>query len=168
MMPFYFGTRERHLFGVYDPARTTGRSARAAVICHPWGDEQIHAYRTLRQLASRLSQAGFHVLRFDYYGTGDSAGHTGDNDLPGSCSDIETAMAELREMTGVGKLTLVGLRLGASLAAKVAATCADDLETLVLWDPLAATDFANPGAALGNRAAEPFGKHRRACRVRPR
>jgi alpha/beta superfamily hydrolase len=147
MTPFYFGTRRRRLFGVYDPAHKIGKAARAAVICHPWGNEQIHAYRTLRQLAARLSQDGFHVLRFDYYGTGDSAGDSGDNDFAGSRSDIETAMAELKDMTGVAKLTLVGLRLGACLAADACAGRAEEIDTLVLWDPLTAGDPAGPGPA---------------------
>jgi pimeloyl-ACP methyl ester carboxylesterase len=147
MTPFYFGTRERRLFGVYDPAQRIGKTARAAVICHPWGDEQIHAYRTLRQLALRLSQDGFHVLRFDYYGTGDSAGSSGDNDFAGSRRDVETAMAELKDMTGVERLTLVGLRLGACLAADVSADRAVEVDALVLWDPLMAAELARPEAA---------------------
>jgi pimeloyl-ACP methyl ester carboxylesterase len=155
MMPFYFGTRERRLFGVYEPAQRIDKTTRAALICHPWGDEQVHAYRTLRQLAARLSQEGFHVLRFDYYGTGDSAGSTGDNDVAGSRRDVETAMAELGDMTGLEKLTLVGLRLGACLAADVSARRAAKVDALVLWDPLTADDLARPGSA--ERAEAPGG-----------
>src|SRR5260221_12888570 len=99
MTPFQFGSSERRLFGVYDPAaHNTGGLVRAAVICYPSSDEQSHAYRTLRQLAARLSQAGIHVLRFDYYGTGDSAGETGQGNAAGWCRDIETAIAELKDM----------------------------------------------------------------------
>jgi alpha/beta superfamily hydrolase len=153
MTPIHFGTRRRCLFGVYDPAHKTSRAARAAVICHPWGNEQIHAYRTLRQLAARLSRTGFHVLRFDYYGTGDSAGDTGDNDFAGRCSDIKTAMVELRDMTGIARLSLVGLRHGASLAARVAAGRADEIESLVLWDPLDASDLASRRRATASLGA---------------
>jgi pimeloyl-ACP methyl ester carboxylesterase len=156
MTPFYFGTRRRRLFGVYDPAHKIGKAARAAVICHPWGNEQIHAYRTLRQLASRLSQDGFHVLRFDYYGTGDSAGDTGDNDFAGSRSDVETAMAELRDMTGVARLTLVGLRLGACLAAVACAGRTEEIDALVLWDPHGACDPAGPSPAGSAEAPRNF------------
>lgn len=156
MTPFYFGTRQRRLFGVYDPAHKVGKAARAAVICHPWGSEQIHAYRTLRQLATRLSQDGFHVLRFDYYGTGDSAGSCGDNDLAGSRRDVGTAMAELKDTTGIERLTLVGLRFGACLAADVSAERAAEVEALVLWDPLTSGDPASAGAAEREEAPGGF------------
>lgn len=140
MTPFHFGSLERRLFGVYDPAHNVGRALRAAVVCYPSGDEQIHAHRTLRQLAARMSQTGIHVLRFDYYGTGDSYGETSDGDTAGWCSDIETAIAELKDMTGAAKVSLVGLRLGANLAAHVAATRPDDIDKLVLWEPLDVED----------------------------
>ena len=119
MTPFYFGMRQRRLFGIYEPARTS--SAHAAVLCNPWGNEYIHAYRSLRQLALLLTIAGFHILRFDYYGTGNSAGDMIDADVQGWKADIETAMDELRHITDLQQVTLVGLRLGATLAAAVAA-----------------------------------------------
>ncbi|MGE0766451.1 MAG: alpha/beta hydrolase [Hyphomicrobiaceae bacterium] len=147
MMPFFFGTRERRLFGAYDPARTTKRAARAALICAPWGNEYIYSHRTLRQLALRLSQNGFHVLRFDYYATGDSAGADGENDTAGSGADVETAWAELKEITGIARISLVGLRFGASLAADVVARRASEVEALVLWEPLTALEDEAAGPA---------------------
>ena len=134
MTPFYFGMRQRRLFGIYEPARTS--SAHAAVLCNPWGNEYIHAYRSLRQLALLLTIAGFHILRFDYYGTGDSAGDMIDADVQGWKADIETAMDELRHITDLQQVTLVGLRLGATLAAAVAADRQSDVDELVLWDPV--------------------------------
>lgn len=152
MMPFHFGTRERRLFGVYDPAQRIVGPGRAAVICPPWGEEYTHAHRTLRQLAMRLSQNGFHVLRFDYYGTGDSGGDTGDNDTAGTRMDVETAVAELKEMTGVARPVLIGLRFGAILAAYVSVQRKHEVDALVLWDPLAPDELVNPTAS--RRAAK--------------
>ena len=42
------------------------------VLCAPWGDEDIGAYRGLRNLAMTLADAGWPVLRFDLPGQGDS------------------------------------------------------------------------------------------------
>ena len=72
------------------------------VLCYPWGSEYIHAHRALRQLATRLSMAGFHTLRFDYFGTGDSAGEMEDADLGVWEDDIETAIEELKKDTVPG------------------------------------------------------------------
>jgi pimeloyl-ACP methyl ester carboxylesterase len=136
MTPLFFGNSERRLFGIYDPPAKSNGPARAAVLCCPGGDEQVHAYRTLRQLASRISQGGRHVLRFDYYGTGDSAGPTVANDIAGWCDDIETAIAEIKDLAGAPKVSLVGLRLGANLAAQVAARSPESVDSLVLWEPI--------------------------------
>ena len=83
MTPLYFGERTRRLFGVYTPAHAAGRPARGVVLCHPWGQEYLHAHRSLRKLGDLLAAAGFDVLRFDYFGTGDSAGDLPEASLAG-------------------------------------------------------------------------------------
>lgn len=135
MTPFYFGTEERRLFGIYEPARR-GPGRRAVVLCHPWGAEHLHAYRSMRQLSATLTAAGLHTLRFDYFGTGDSAGEMTAATLDGWHADIRAAVQELLDTTGATRVGLVGLRLGATLAAKVAAKSRDDIDVLVLWDPV--------------------------------
>jgi uncharacterized protein len=136
MNPFFFGTAERRLFGIYEPAAVGTAGKRAAVLCNPWGAEYLHAHRSLRQLALKLSSAGFHTLRFDFYGTGDSGGEPTDTDLAGCEADLETAIEELTEITGLTKVTLIGLRLGAVTAAGVAARLRGKIEALALWDPV--------------------------------
>jgi pimeloyl-ACP methyl ester carboxylesterase len=86
----------------------------------------------LRKLASTLAHDGFHVLRFDYYGTGDSSGGPRDGSLSEWCQNIVTAAADLKECSGVTKVSLLGLRLGATLAALTPM----DVTNLVLWDPV--------------------------------
>jgi pimeloyl-ACP methyl ester carboxylesterase len=136
MNPFFFGTTERRLFGVYEPAAVGTTGKRAAILCYPWGAEYIYAHRTVRQLALKLSSAGFHTLRFDFYGTGDSGGEPTDIDLEGWEADLEAAIEELTEITGLTKVTLIGLRLGAAVAAGIAARLRGTIEALVLWDPI--------------------------------
>ena len=102
MTPFYFGDRRRRLFGIYEPAVLKSVGKRAAVLCYPWGAEYVHAHRTMRQLAVRLSAAGIDTLRFDFFGTGDSAGEMVDADLAGWETDIELAIEELRRRTALG------------------------------------------------------------------
>lgn len=146
MNPFFLGTSQRRLFGMHTPAaRRTGRP-RAAVLCQPWGDEYVYAHRSMRQLANRLSLAGFHTLRFDYFGTGDSAGEESDADPAGFQADVVTAIETLRDLAGTDKMTLVGLRAGANVAATTAGSCPGAIEALVLWDPIIAVDRCLNGA----------------------
>jgi pimeloyl-ACP methyl ester carboxylesterase len=106
------------------------------VICNQWGAEHINAHRALRQLSRKLSGAGLHVLRFDYFGAGDSAGDKTQADLPGWENDIKSALAELASITGSMRVNLIGLLLGATLAAKVAVSLDRGVNSLVLWDPV--------------------------------
>jgi alpha-beta hydrolase superfamily lysophospholipase len=142
MIPFYFGADDQRLYGVYEAAHDSGAVSRAAVLCNPVGNEYIQAHRTMRNLSSRLSKAGFHVLRFDYYGTGDSSGGSGDGSPQRWCENIETAMMELQEMTGAARMSLIGLRFGANLAARVAARPPAVINSLALWEPLSDKDGA--------------------------
>jgi pimeloyl-ACP methyl ester carboxylesterase len=157
MTPFYFGTRERRIFGIYEPAAPGTVGKRAAVLCHPWGAEYLHAHRAMRQLAIRLSIAGYHTLRFDPFGTGDSGGDMTDADLAGWHDDVHMALEELREIVGMGGATLIGLRLGATIATNVAASLPDEIDALVLWDPIIRGEdyLADLGVALPNEHAGP-------------
>ncbi|MFO1378710.1 MAG: alpha/beta hydrolase [Steroidobacteraceae bacterium] len=144
MNPFYFGTSGRRLFGIHAAARQGApRSAvRAVLLCPPWGQEYLRVHRSMRHLADLLAAAGCDVLRFDYFGTGDSAGDVQDGSVAGWESDIDTAIDELKDLSGANKVALVGLRLGALLAARVQSRRGRDLSALVLWDPvLSGTQF---------------------------
>ena len=138
MNPFYLGTSKRRLFGIHTPAARAGRS-RVAVLCQPLGDEYVYAHRSMRQLAISLSLCGFETLRFDYFGTGDSAGEEDDVDDAGLHADVITAIETLQDLAATDKVTLIGLRAGANVAAGVASHCTA-VEALVLWDPLQPLD----------------------------
>lgn len=135
MNPFFFGSSKEPLYGVYHPPKAKTPRSTAVVLCYPLWHEYMRAHRAFRQLAMLLSKAGFSVLRFDYFGTGDSAGESDAGDVARWTRDIATAIDELKDTSGVSKVSLVGLRVGASLAAAVAAQ-RKDLDRIVLWDPV--------------------------------
>jgi alpha/beta superfamily hydrolase len=116
--PLFFGPPERPLFGWLHrppPERAPGAGL---IICNPFGNEALCAHRTIRHLSARASSAGFAVLRFDYDGTGDSAGHSFEAERVAAwLASIQSAADTLKEATGVGRLYVAGLRLGAALAA---------------------------------------------------
>jgi uncharacterized protein len=138
MRPFFFGSSKKPLFGVHHPllARPTTKGARGAVlICNPFGREYLRAHRGLRELADKLSQEGLQTLRFDYYGSGDSAGEAEDGDVEHWLDDITVAAVELRDSAATSDISAVGLRLGASLAV-LATERGASFSRLVLWDPV--------------------------------
>ena len=133
--PSYFGKTRQELFGCYhEPQGNTVRSC-GFVLCCPMGRDYIFSHRTFRQLAIRLSLAGFPVLRFDYYGCGDSAGEGEDGTVERWLTDIDTAIEELQARSGITKVSLAGFRLGATLAT-LTGTHHNNIESLILWDPV--------------------------------
>lgn len=135
MEPFFFGTPSR--FAIYHPAAVSAPAAAtsAALLLYPLGHEYIRAHRAFRNLALALSRAGVPVLRFDYGGTGDSAGRGDDVRLEGLQQDADAALDELSRRANVERVWLIGLRFGAALAA-MAASRHEQVASVVLWDPV--------------------------------
>jgi uncharacterized protein len=135
IQPFYFGSGDKPLFGCCHEPQSGRRRECAVVVCQPVGHEYVNSHRALRRLAARLSDADFPVLRFDYYGCGDSAGDGEAGGIAQWLEDTAKAISEIRRMTGIVRVCLVGLRLGGALAATIGAE-RGDIEGLVLWDTI--------------------------------
>ena len=137
MKPFYFGAQHRKLFGVFH-APEDGKAARSGVVLvPPFGHEALRVHRLYRLLAERLARQGVAALRFDFYGTGDSAGDDEDADLQGWASDVGLAHRELLRSIGSDRrITWFGARLGASVALRAAPHAFPRVHRLVLWDPV--------------------------------
>lgn len=134
MEPFYFGGPERTLLGLYYPP-TGPQRPEGVVICAPLFAEYFRSHGCLRRLAMALAAKGLHVLRFDYYGTGDAAGDFESATPDDWEADIRTAIGELIAISGVRRVRTVGVRLGATLAARVALVDRV-VERVIAWDPI--------------------------------
>lgn len=131
--PEYFG-QDSGLYGCYHLSADF-QSSPSVVICQPTGHEYERCHRAMRQLAVQSARKGLSVMRFDYYATGDSAGACEQLSLPRMQQDIQSAVKACCAKTGTEQLTLVGLRLGATLAAQVAGA-SNNIESLVLYAPV--------------------------------
>lgn len=132
--PVYFGS-SRELFGCLHMPASRQRSSRVVLICPPIAAEHVRCHRPLRLLAAMLAGAGLPVLRFDYFGTGDSLGDLEDASLDRWLDDIAQAVRYLRGRTRATQVVLLGVRIGASLAARFHVE-RESLRQLVLWDPV--------------------------------
>ncbi len=123
----YFPSGDQTLFGWLHPGRGALKPDAGIIICGPFGYEAICSHRSLRAFAETCSAQGFPALRFDYSGTGDSAGEAEDADqIARWCDDIRAAIGLLQKTSGVRRICLLGVRLGALLAAAVASQHAVD------------------------------------------
>ena len=131
--PVWFGPSERPLFGWFHRPHDA-RARGAVVLCAPIGRDHLQSHYALRRLAVELETAGLCSVRFEYDGTGDSAGTITDpHRVQAWLHSVAAAIGMVRE-AGATKVALVGMRLGAALAAEAAARDGA-IDAMVLWDP---------------------------------
>jgi hypothetical protein len=128
--PFSF--RSEQTIGFYHPSRDPN-SVRLLVVCPPLFDEYRRSYRALSELAVACSDQGTHVLRLDYFGTGESGGLLEQARLCDWEKDIEAAMEEGIELSGAEEVYLLGVRFGATLAAQ---SRNSKVRRFIFWDPI--------------------------------
>jgi alpha-beta hydrolase superfamily lysophospholipase len=120
----YFDSGPHALFGWLHRAAAAKSSGLGLILCNPFGYEAVCAHRGVRALAEAAAARGIHALRFDYSGTGDSADIEPQSDqLEAWTQDVAAAAAELQRRTGVDRVCLLGIRLGALLATLAAPRC---------------------------------------------
>ncbi len=130
----YIASGGAWLYSCYHPA--AGKSEGGLLILPPFGEERKCSYRLLVEMARRLSRS-FDVLRFDYAGAGESSGDHAEMTLGHWLRDSRAALAQLQSRSKAGNCWLLGARLGANLALRLAAP---EIAGLALWEPLLSGD----------------------------
>ena len=158
--PVYFGRSDRPLFGWIHRSYGTDEAPVGVVICNPFGYEAVCAHRSLRHFADMAAAAGLPTIRFDYDGVGDSAGSEFD---PGRVdawiASVSEAIAALGRGTGARRFIVLGVRLGAALAA-IAAVGRSDIAGIVAIAPVVSgRTFLREAMALqGTHAGDADGR----------
>jgi alpha-beta hydrolase superfamily lysophospholipase len=129
----WFGPEDRPLAGwLHLPEAGTARAG--IVLCSSLGVEALVAQPGYLRLARRLQEMGFAVLRFDYSATGDSAGSIErDASIEHWVEDVAIAR-DFIASCGVERVGAVGLRIGATLAARSLSEHGG-FDALAMWDP---------------------------------
>lgn len=141
--------------GVPVAAVLTGpeHSDHGVVLLPALGYEYWTTYALLRDLAWSLAESGCASLRLDYPGTGDSGGDPWELDvLEEGRTAVRTAVAELRRR-GCSRVSLVGVRVGATVA--LADAAALDVDAVVAISPVrSGKRYVRELAMLGQRVPE--------------
>ncbi|SEA82619.1 Serine aminopeptidase, S33 [Paraburkholderia sartisoli] len=134
MEPIVFGGCFGWLHGA--DSANGAHAGRGVVLCSPFGYDILCTHRGWRKLAEGIAARGMPALRFDYPGSGDSAGVEEDpGRIDAWLDSIDAAIETLRARTGVTEVALCGFRLGALLAAR-AAERRGGVDALVLLAPV--------------------------------
>ncbi len=130
--PLFLNSMNQQIFTLHYPAES--RAKETIVICPPAPQEIMRSQAALGQLARRLQEDGYDVLRFDYSSTGDSEGVSELASIDHWLQDVLKVCAFAVEQSPQSCLSLLGLRLGAALAIRASQQLT--LQRLVLWDPI--------------------------------
>jgi uncharacterized protein len=122
------------LYSVYHEPEVMDHCDTGVVFCYPYGQEYIRCHKLYVNMANKLARRGFHALRFDYYGTGDSSGDFNEVTVQESLNNTRMVIDQFRDSCGVGRIVLFGVRFGASLAMMYSGT--HPVDALVLWNPV--------------------------------
>ena len=136
---FFESTDDARLFGVWRDVQESASVDKARhvwVICPPFGEEDKSARRTLTELCQKLQARGEASLLFSFRGTGDSDGDFADATTEAWRDDVLSACREAARRAPDARLCLLGVRLGASLAALAADEA--NATRLILIEPLLA------------------------------
>ncbi|MCM8807639.1 MAG: alpha/beta hydrolase [Candidatus Omnitrophica bacterium] len=107
------------------------------VFFHGFTGNKCESHFLFTKLARRLCKEGICVLRFDFYGSGDSEGNFEDITIETEMKDGESAIEFFKNLEFIykEKIGILGFSMGAIIGTYIASKY--NTKTLCLWSPLA-------------------------------
>jgi len=132
--PFFLQGKAGKIFSViYQPVMSDCK--KAVLMLPPFAEEMNRSRRAMSLLAQQLATEGVAALILDLYGTGDSEGDFSDGCWSIWLDDANRALDWLIEQ-GFQTISVLGVRLGAILAAELASSAVVKLGNVVFWQPV--------------------------------
>lgn len=124
------------LFGVLHIPES-GNKSPGVVLFHGFTGSKCESHFIFTKLARRLCKEGISVLRFDFYGSGDSEGEFKDMTIETEINDGEKAIEYFKNLKFVDreKIGILGLSMGGLVAVCVASKF--KVKALCLWSAVA-------------------------------
>ncbi len=109
------------------------------LLLHGFTGTKVESHRMFVKLSRTLAHKGMASLRFDFRGSGDSAGNSEDLTIRSEVADSLEAIKFMARHKRINsrRLGLVGLSLGGAVASYVAGRERKRFAALVLWAPVA-------------------------------
>jgi exosortase A-associated hydrolase 2 len=133
--PFYIKASKGKLFALYIFGSLGQKPEQAVIYFPPFAEEMNKARRMMTLMSYHAALLGYGMLSIDLYGTGDSEGDFFDARWEIWLDDMAQAIHWLK-MQGVKRFVFIGLRLGAILALDCIRLFADNVERIIMWQPI--------------------------------
>ena len=136
--PVTFDSKGQQIVGMLHVPEGRGRFP-AALLLHGFTGTKVESHRLFVKISRALAEHGIASLRFDYRGSGDSAGNFEEMTLRSEIADALEAVKFLARHKRVNsrRLALIGLSMGGTVAAYVLAREKHRVKSLVLIAPVA-------------------------------
>lgn len=136
--PVTFECKGQQIVGMLHLPEGRGRFP-AALLLHGFTGTKVESHRMFVKLSRALAGHGIASLRFDYRGSGDSAGNFEDMTIRSEIADTLEAIKFLARHKRVNsrRLAIVGLSMGAAVGAYVLGKERSRFKSVVLWAPVA-------------------------------
>jgi dipeptidyl aminopeptidase/acylaminoacyl peptidase len=131
-IPVVFDSKGQQIVGMMHLPNGRGRFP-VALLLHGFTGTRTESHRMFVKLSRRLADHGIASLRFDFRGSGDSAGEFENLTIRSEIADTLEAIRFLARHKRVQsrRLALIGMSLGGAIAEK------NRVKTLALWAPVA-------------------------------
>ncbi|MBC7187541.1 MAG: alpha/beta fold hydrolase [Calditrichaeota bacterium] len=111
--PVAFQSEGHQLVGIlHMPAMHAGRGV---IMCHGFTGNKVESRRLFVEAARAFAEAGMAVLRFDFYGSGDSEGDFADTTLTHNIVNLVDAMQYMKQQDCT-RVAVLGVSLGGAAA----------------------------------------------------
>ena len=111
--PITYTSEDNQIVGMlHTPDKTTET---VIVMCHGFTGNKQENKRLFVETARAFTKAGYAALRFDFYGSGDSAGEFCDSTISHNRANLVDAMKFVRDK-GFSKMVVLGISMGAATA----------------------------------------------------
>ena len=132
---FFLKTESGNLFCLYHAPHPNKESCGAFIYVHPFCEEMNKSRRMVALQARSFAAMGFGVLQVDLFGCGDSSGEFGDARWEIWKQNLSAARNWLENRVST-PISLWGLRLGALLALDFARSSVNEIDKIILWQPV--------------------------------
>jgi len=135
--PIVFYNQGQQINGILHSPTAHDASCPAVAFFHGFTGTKVEPHRIFVKTARELAAIGFYVLRFDFRGSGDSAGDFSEMTIGGEISDAVKSVDVLTAMQGVDpeRIGILGLSMGGCVAACVSGQDTR-VKSTVMWAPL--------------------------------
>lgn len=136
--PVVFKSRGQQVVGMLHVPEQRRKRGPAVVMLHGFTGTKVESHRMFVKMARSLARAGIAALRFDFRGSGDSAGEFSTMTISGEIEDARAALKFIRRhpLVDPARAGVLGLSMGGMVAAMI---LGEDkrIPVAALWAPVA-------------------------------